>query len=68
MTIKEAVALKTKPTHLKMSYEAFLEWAGEDTHAEWVNGEVIVPRPPKNIRQTTLGFLYELLSLFVYSG
>jgi Uma2 family endonuclease len=47
-----------------MSYEAFLEWADEDTHAEWVNGEVIVFMPPKNIHQTTLVFLHELLSLF----
>jgi Uma2 family endonuclease len=49
---------------LKMSYEAFLIWAGEDTHAEWVNGEVIVFMPPKMIHQQVVGFLYNLLSLF----
>ena len=26
---------------LQMTYEEFLVWAGEDTHAEWVNGEVL---------------------------
>jgi Uma2 family endonuclease len=65
MAIREAIAPKTKPARLKMSYEAFLEWADEDTHAEWVEGEVIVHMPPKDIHQATLGFLYELLHLFV---
>jgi Uma2 family endonuclease len=64
MAIQEVVAPETKPTRLKMSYEAFLKWANEDTHAEWVDGEVIIHMPPKNIHQVTLGFLYELLALF----
>lgn len=65
MLTKEATVPTTKPTHLKMSYKAFLEWADEDTHAEWVNGEVIVFMPPKHIHQSTLGFLFRLLSLFI---
>jgi Uma2 family endonuclease len=65
MAIKEAIAPETKPAHLKMSYEAFLEWVDEDTHAEWVDGEVIIPMPPKNIHQMTLVFLQRLLGLFV---
>ena len=64
MALKEAIAPE-KPARLKMSYEEFLEWADEDTHAEWVEGEVIVHMPPKNVHQDTLGFLYELLRLFV---
>lgn len=28
-----------------MSYEEFLEWADEDTLAEWVNGEIIMSSP-----------------------
>jgi Uma2 family endonuclease len=48
-----------------MSYEEFLRWSNEDTHAEWVNGEVIIKVPPKDVHQSTVGFLYELLSLFV---
>ena len=28
-----------------MTYEESLEWADEDTHAEWVNGEVIYEQP-----------------------
>jgi Uma2 family endonuclease len=49
-----------------MSYEEFLVWAGEDTHAEWVNGEVIIHMPPKDIHQATLGFLHLLIQLFVH--
>ncbi len=67
MTMKEAMAPAIKPADLKMSYEEFLQWAGEDTLAEWnaATGEVIIPMPPKNVHQNTLGFLYELLRLFV---
>lgn len=66
MGLSEATTITDKgETRLRMSYEEFLEWAGEDTYAEWVNGEVIIPMPPRNIHQTTLGFLHELLSLFV---
>jgi Uma2 family endonuclease len=65
MAIKETVATQTEPPRLKMSYEAFLEWADEDTHAEWVEGEVIIHMPVKKIHQMTLKFLLQLLSLFV---
>jgi Uma2 family endonuclease len=40
-----------------MSYEEFLEWSGEDAHAEWVNGEVFVLRPENEKHQLTLGLL-----------
>jgi Uma2 family endonuclease len=65
MAVQEAVGTQTKPPRLKMSYEAFLEWADEDTHAEWVDGEVIIHMPVKKIHQMTLKFLLQLLSLFV---
>lgn len=55
----------TQPEHLPMTYEEFLAWAGEDTRAEWVAGEVIVFMPPKNLHQTMVGFLYVLLSAFI---
>ncbi|MBI5649008.1 MAG: Uma2 family endonuclease [Chloroflexi bacterium] len=50
---------------LRMTYAEFRDWSGEDTHAEWVNGEVIEQMPPKNLHQNVVGFLYELLDLFV---
>jgi Uma2 family endonuclease len=54
-----------QPARLKMSYDEFLVWADEDTHAEWVDGEVIIQMPPKNIHQVVLGFLYGLIHLYV---
>lgn len=40
----------------KMTYEEFLEWADEDTHAEWVDGEVI-PMSPVSVRHQDIGGL-----------
>lgn len=50
---------------LRMSYEAYLAWADEDIHAEWVNGEVIVHIPPKQSHQRVVAFLIQLLGLYV---
>ncbi len=61
MVTKQAAAPEKQSTCLRMSYEEFLQWHDEDTHAEWVDGEVIVHVPPKDIHQATLGFLYRLL-------
>ena len=49
---------------LKMTYEEFLEWSDEDTHAEWVAGEVIVFMPPKRVHQRILNFLSALLTTY----
>jgi Uma2 family endonuclease len=51
--------------HLRMTYEEYLAWAGEDTRGEWVNGEVIQFMPPKALHQNILIFLASLLQLFV---
>lgn len=48
-----------------MSYEAFLAWADEDTHAEWIDGEVIEFMSAKNYHQNMVEFLYALMDLFV---
>jgi Uma2 family endonuclease len=50
---------------LRMSYEEYLAWAGEDVHAEWVNGEVIVQRPPQQSHQRAVAFLLQLMGLFI---
>ena len=50
------------PPRLRMSYEEYYAWADEDTHAEWVDGEVIVHMPPFDIHQTLLNFLNRLLA------
>jgi Uma2 family endonuclease len=47
-----------------MSYDEFRRWA-KDVHAEWVNGEVIVQMPAKEIHQNIVEFLHFLIGLFV---
>ena len=61
MTLKE---LPKPGERLKMTYEEFLAWADEDTHAEWVNGEVIVHMTAKERHQEIVRFLLELFGLF----
>src|SRR5207249_4420980 len=52
------------PTPLpRMTYEEFLEWAG-DMNAEWVDGEVILMSPPTLTHQQILSFLGALLKHF----
>ncbi len=53
------------PTRLRMSYEEFLDWADEDTLAEWVNGEVIMTSPASNKHQDISGFLESVLRIYV---
>jgi Uma2 family endonuclease len=62
---KETSSTETKSASLRMDYETFLNWTNEDIHAEWVEGEVIIHMTAKPIHQATLGFLFQLLGLFV---
>jgi Uma2 family endonuclease len=64
MAISEIYREQTA-TRLRMSYEEFLNWSDEDTHAEWVDGEVIVFMPAKTNHQEVITFLYYLLRYFV---
>jgi len=50
---------------LRMSYDEYLTWTGEDIHAEWVNGEVIVHMPPKPRHQQAVAFLLRLIGQFI---
>ncbi len=52
------------PTRLRMSYEEFLDWADEDTLAEWVNGEVIMTSPASQQHQKISDFLSFILHTF----
>ena len=49
---------------LRMSYEEFLEFGEETTHAEWVDGEVTVFVPPSERHQDVLWFLATLLGWY----
>lgn len=59
-------ALSSTPGQLaKLTYEEFLDWADEDTHAEWVDGEVVMPSPASERHQDIVRFLVTLLSGYV---
>ncbi len=49
----------------KISYEDFFEWADEDTHAEWVDGEIDILGPVRNRHQQLVLYLADILSRFV---
>jgi Uma2 family endonuclease len=48
-----------------MTYEEFLDWADEDTLAEWVDGEVVMTSPASARHQLVKTFLVRILSSFV---
>jgi Uma2 family endonuclease len=50
---------------LRMTFAGFLEWADEDTLAEWVDGDVIMASPASNQHQDLARFLTAVLSGFV---
>lgn len=62
---KELATVEAAPKPLRMTYEEFVKWSGEDGRVEWVNGEVIIHMPPKTRHQDLLLFLSSLLDLFV---
>ena len=48
-----------------MTYEEFLDWADEDTLAEWVDGEVEMTSPANAKHQLLTHFLSSVLSAYV---
>lgn len=55
---------QAQPRKLMMTYEQFRAWADEDTHAEWVDGQVSVLMPPKLRHQRLVVFLCSLINRF----
>lgn len=49
----------------EMSYAEFLEWADEDTLAEWVDGKVIMTSPASSKHQQLVSFLDRLAGYYV---
>ncbi len=49
----------------RMSYEEFLQWADEDTLAEWVDGEIIMTSPASRRHQDIADFLIAVIRPFV---
>lgn len=70
------MAIILKPTHKltyrkgvlpssPMTYEEFLDWADEDTLAEWVDGEVELMSPASASHQDLAGWIYRLLTQYI---
>lgn len=57
-------ALRSETTYL--TYEQFLQMKSEDTHAEWVDGEVSWFMPPERTHQQVLRFLSYLLEEYLH--
>lgn len=57
-------ALQAERGPKQMTYEEFLDWADEDTLAEWVDGEVIMTSPASERHQDISGFLETLLRAY----
>jgi Uma2 family endonuclease len=54
-----------QPPVQPVTYEQFLAWVDEDTHAEWVNGKVVFMSPVSREHSNVLHFLVKLLGAFV---
>lgn len=48
-----------------VTFEEFLEWCDEDTHAEWVNGAIVMMSPASDQHQDLCDFLLAVLRLYV---
>ncbi|MCC6444963.1 MAG: Uma2 family endonuclease [Armatimonadetes bacterium] len=49
----------------KMTYEEFLAWSDEDTHAEWIAGEVIFLSPASSRHQAIMAFFASIFQHFI---
>ncbi len=48
-----------------VTFEEFLAWCDEDTHAEWVNGAIVMMSPASDQHQNLSDFLLAVLRLYV---
>jgi Uma2 family endonuclease len=53
------------PPRGKITFEEFLEWADEDTHAEWEDGEVIMASPASRRHQDLNDWLTTILRVYI---
>ena len=49
---------------VRMTYEEFLAWAGDDIRAEWVDGEVVVFMPVGKRHVLLISFLFRLIGAY----
>lgn len=48
-----------------VSFEGFLAWADEDTHAEWVDGEIVLMSPSSLEHNALIDFINDLVKTYV---
>ena len=65
MTQLDIPAVRRRPRRVRMNYEQFLKWDGENQHVEWVDGEVVPMPPIPGGHAEVGGFLLALLKHFV---
>ena len=58
-------AERPTPPRPPATFEQFLAWCGEDTRAEWVDGEIVLMSPARLDHQDVLRFIARLVSAFV---
>jgi Uma2 family endonuclease len=56
---------RSPPPPGPVSFEEFMAWADEDTHAEWVDGEILLMSPSNVEHLDLIGFLYTLVGGYV---
>jgi len=67
LRLQEAIGAETVVSTRRMTYEEFLEWADEDTLAEWVDGEVVMTSPASRQHQSIADFLLKVMGTYVES-
>jgi Uma2 family endonuclease len=62
--LSEARSFEEQQQQHSISYEEFLDWADEDTLAEWVDGAIVMTSPASRRHQKIVNFLVAILSAF----
>jgi Uma2 family endonuclease len=62
---RRLLAALSEDSASRMTYDEFLEWADEDSLAEWVDGAIVVASPASARHQEIKTFLMRTLSRFV---
>jgi Uma2 family endonuclease len=62
--VTETQSQQKLPPPGPVTFEEFLAWCDEDTHAEWVEGEIVLMSPASDQHQNLIEFLITTMRLF----
>lgn len=69
MSAEPELIVPSKPLPAgRVTYEEFLDWLDDETHAEWVDGEIILMSPINLRHDAIVGFLRTLLAFALQVG